>query len=186
MTQSRALLHAGCVLVGTHGLLIRGASGAGKSYLARLILDHCTARNRYAALVADDQVQLSRHETPQGAYLVAHPAENLAGLMEVRGLGIVTMPYEPAAVVRAVIDLEPAASVGETPARLPQEEDCQTCVLDVSLPRLQATNAHMALDLLVSVLDLIHENRTSLTCGHVINDAFPLAFKPHYGNDTHS
>ncbi len=186
MSPNPVTLHAGCILVGTHGLLIRGESGSGKSYLARLILDHCAAHRRFAAMVADDQVHVYRHETPQGAYLTARPVQNIKGLMEVRGLGLVRIAHEEAAVLGAVLDLTGISASGKQPDRFPHENVCKTCVLGVTLPRLEATNVHMALDLLLSVLNLGNENSDPFHTRHTINEAFPLAFKPQYGNDRHS
>ncbi len=49
--------------------------------------------------------------------LLVRPAEALAGLIEIRGLGIRRLPYEPVAAVRLVVDL------GAPAGRLPDPED---------------------------------------------------------------
>ncbi|WOE73797.1 HPr kinase/phosphorylase [Alterisphingorhabdus coralli] len=65
-----------------HGVLISGPSGAGKSSLCLLLMD------RGFKLVSDDQTQLQiRHNR-----LEAIPAPNIAGLIEIRNLGIVESP----------------------------------------------------------------------------------------------
>lgn len=80
------ILHAGLICAhekgGWRGILIQGASGAGKSDLALRALDHGFR------LVADDRTLVW---TSGGALYGRAPA-NLAGLMEVRGLGVLTEP----------------------------------------------------------------------------------------------
>jgi len=121
-------IHASAVLVGCHALLIRGPSGSGKSRLALALLQAADAGViAFARLVADDRaVCLAAH-----GRLLVRPAAGLEGLLEVRGLGIRRMPYEPVALVAAVVDLA-AADAGRMPEPVSRaaEIDC------VRLPRL--------------------------------------------------
>lgn len=94
--ETMALEHATCVVWGQRGVLIRGVSGSGKSSLALRLID------RGAMLVGDDYVQLY---ADNGA-LIASPAPRLAGLMEVRGVGLLLMPYRRQASVALVVTLE--------------------------------------------------------------------------------
>ncbi|HXL66702.1 MAG TPA: HPr kinase/phosphatase C-terminal domain-containing protein [Xanthobacteraceae bacterium] len=120
-------MHASCVLVGARALLIRGPSASGKSQLAlELIHAADTGGLRFARLVADDRV----HLTAAGGRLLARPAESLAGLIEVRGTGLLRLPYEPCAVIGLVVDL------GEDSNRLPAPEQRQALIDGISLPRL--------------------------------------------------
>jgi serine kinase of HPr protein (carbohydrate metabolism regulator) len=93
--DSGELVHASCVLVGETGLLLRGPSGAGKSDLALRLID------RGAMLVGDDYVRVE----PVEGRLCATVADRIAGLIEVRGVGIVTLPHRPTATIGLVIDL---------------------------------------------------------------------------------
>jgi HPr kinase/phosphorylase len=121
-------IHASAVLVGARAVLIRGPAGAGKSRLAlRLIESATTGLLPFARLVGDDRV----HVEARNARLLVRPAETLAGLIEVRGLGLRHLPFEPIAVVRLVIDL--AAADAE---RLPQEAQIRATVCGITLPRL--------------------------------------------------
>src|SRR5262245_7740837 len=95
-------IHASAVLVGARAVLIRGPAGAGKSRLALALIDAARGGQlAFAALVGDDRVHL---EAVHGRLLV-RPAATLAGLVEVRGLGIRRLPIEPVAVVGLVVDL---------------------------------------------------------------------------------
>jgi HPr kinase/phosphorylase len=119
-------VHASAVLAGARAVLIRGASGTGKSRLALALLQAAQAGSLpFARLVGDDRVHLERsHER-----LLVRPAAALAGLIEVRGLGIRRLDHEPVAAVGLVVDL--AADDAE---RLPPVSD--TVVSGVRLPRL--------------------------------------------------
>jgi HPr kinase/phosphorylase len=120
-----ATTHASAVLVGEIGVLIRGGSGSGKSRLAHALI---AADPAGAWLVADDRVILS---AVNGRLLADVPAA-LAGLIELRGLGILKRPYLAPVVVRLVVDLE----TPEACARLPEAEDGRTMIDGVALSRL--------------------------------------------------
>ncbi len=122
-----ATVYASAVLVGPRALLIRGPSAAGKSSLAlALLLASQSGLLPFARLVGDDRVHLdARH-----GRLLVRPAAALAGLIEVRGVGIRRVAHEPVAVVGAVADL--AAADAE---RMAPEPGTAT-VCGVALPRL--------------------------------------------------
>ncbi len=120
-------IHASAVLLGPRAVLIRGPSGVGKSRLALNLLQAADGRGTFARLVADDRVHV---EAVHGR-LVARPPATLAGLLEVRGFGILQLPYEPVAVLSWVVDLDvPAAP------RLPDAAAAQAEVAGVMLRRL--------------------------------------------------
>src|SRR5205807_2350175 len=78
-------IHASAVRVGNRGVLIRGPSGSGKSRLAfDLITSGRSGQIAPAILVGDDRVHL---DTGAGQLRV-RTAPELAGLIEIRGLGI--------------------------------------------------------------------------------------------------
>ncbi|MGD9920392.1 MAG: HPr kinase/phosphorylase [Pseudorhodoplanes sp.] len=122
-------IHATALLVGHLGILIRGPSGAGKSRLALALLQG--PGTGFSRLVGDDRICL---EARNGRLLMRPPAA-LAGLIEVRGFGVVRMPSEAVAVAHVVVDLgaadatrlpEPSAAIAEIEgvrlARLPVAE----------------------------------------------------------------
>ena len=137
-----ASVHASAVLVGARAVLIRGPSGSGKSRLAfALILAAENGALPFARLVADDRALL---EARNGMVLV-RPPRDLAGLIEVRGLGIRRVPFEPVAAVGLVADL---GTAGE---RLPSSG--ATALLEgVLLPRLAVPRQGDPLALLMAAL----------------------------------
>ena len=121
-------VHASAVLVGTRAVLIRGPSGAGKSRLALALLRTAdNGQSVFTRLVSDDRSHLEAHH---GRLLVRAPP-GLAGLIEVRGLGIRRLPCEPLAVVGLVVDL--AAPDGD---RLPAAASRQVTIEGIGLARL--------------------------------------------------
>lgn len=120
-----ATVHGSCVLLGEGGLLILGASGAGKSSLVQALLSRWRGRNDYAALVGDDRLVI---EAKNGRLLArSHP--RIAGLLEMRGIGIVKMSHEPRCVLRACIEL--TEHPGE---RLPDSDSLFRMIEGVKLP----------------------------------------------------
>ena len=99
------LIHASCVAVEGRGVLLRGAPGAGKSDLALRLIEGG------ADLVSDDQVVL----TGDAAGLVAAPPTRIAGLLEVRGVGIVSMAFVPHCPVILMVDLAAPHAVERMP-----------------------------------------------------------------------
>lgn len=104
-------IHASAVLVGARALLIRGPSGAGKSRLVLALLRQAERGfSAFVRLISDDRSLIEPHH----GRLLVRPVPEIAGLIEVRGLGIRRLAYEPAAVIGRVVDL--AAADGD---RLP-------------------------------------------------------------------
>jgi len=137
-------IHASAVLTGATAVLIRGPSGSGKSQLA-LALIEAAGRSTlpFARLVADDRAAL---EAAAGRLLV-RPAPALAGLIEVRGLGIRRLPHEPVAVVGLVVDL-----ASPDAARLPEAGADMTEILGVSLSRIPLGSGIDALAVVMAAL----------------------------------
>jgi HPr kinase/phosphorylase len=145
MAEHSASVHASCVLVGVRAVLIRGPSASGKSELAlELIQAAASGSLRFARLVGDDRIHLA----PAGGRLLARPAEALAGLIEVRGVGLLRLPYEPCAVVGLVIDLAAADA-----SRLPDPKQRAAVIEGISLPRLPVA---LGADALPGVLALLN------------------------------
>ena len=100
-------LHASCVAVADQGILICGPSGTGKSDLALRLIDDG------ADLVADDRVDISC----KNGQLLASAPENIKGLIEVRGLGLVKVRARTEAVITLVIELKNRHSIERVPVK---------------------------------------------------------------------
>ena len=138
-------IHACAILVGAGALLIRGPAGAGKSRLAlELIQAGASGRLAFVRLIADDRV----HVAAAHGRLIARAPVNLAGLLEIRGIGIRRVPYEPMAVVRLVVDLVTAAE------RMPQAAATEAEIDGVRLPRLAVAPGADAFSLVLAALTL--------------------------------
>jgi serine kinase of HPr protein (carbohydrate metabolism regulator) len=143
MTPSPTI-HASAVLVGARAVLVRGPAGAGKSRLALALIEAAqTGTLRFARLVGDDRLHL---ETVH-ARLLVRPAVKLAGLIEVRGIGIRQVPFEPVAVVGLVVDLQ-----AENGDRLPPAAARHTTIGGVALPRLAVASDAEALPMVLAAL----------------------------------
>lgn len=147
-----ATVHASAVLIGARAVLIRGPSGAGKSRLALdLIAAAGDGQRRFARLVGDDRVHLES----LGGRLLVRPAATLAGLIEVRGAGIIRLDHEPCAVVGLVVDL--AATDAE---RLPEKKQIE--VEGIKLPRFAVA---AGLEALPGVLALLTSSGVAIDVG---------------------
>jgi HPr kinase/phosphorylase len=141
-----ASVHASAVKVGHRAVLIRGASGTGKSRLAfDLILAGRAGQIPPAVLVGDDRVHL---RASQGQ-LTVHPARELAGLIEIRGLGIRRCDFVEDAIVGLVVDL--AAPDAE---RMPLPEAFQTQISGTKIPRIPVGLGFAAFPLVIAALTM--------------------------------
>ena len=114
-------IHGTCVELSGVGVLLRGPSGSGKSDLALRLIDGG------ARLVADDRVDLA---VMDGVLKASAPAI-LAGMIEVRGMGIMRMPSTAQTTIGLVIDLVDEAAV----ERMPEPMIC--CLLEVEMPLMR-------------------------------------------------
>jgi serine kinase of HPr protein (carbohydrate metabolism regulator) len=96
-------IHGTAIVLGGAGLLLRGPSGSGKSLLALALLDRWASRGLDAALVTDDCVDLTAEA--EGLTMAA-PAP-IAGLIELRGRGILSRPHRSPVPLHLLIDLVP-------------------------------------------------------------------------------
>lgn len=106
-------IHATCVALDGKGLLLRGPSAAGKSDLALRLIE------AGATLVADDRVILRAAD----GRVTASPPKNLAGYIEVRGVGVVEMAHIAVCTVALVVDLVGPDHIDRLPE--PREEELE-------------------------------------------------------------
>ncbi|UEM23296.1 aldolase [Skermanella mucosa] len=121
------MIYGTCVALSGFGVLLRGPSGSGKSDLALRLIDGG------ARLVADDQVELSLDAAGR---VMARAPKPLAGLLEVRGIGILPVDAVRAAPVGLVVDLGDDDRI----ERLPEVETCP--LLDRPIRRVALAPFH--------------------------------------------
>ena len=137
-------VHASAVKVGSLAVLIRGPSGSGKSRLAfDLIMAGRSGVIGSTMLVGDDRVHLAT----VGDEIVVRPAPVLAGLIEVRGLGIRRCDFVEHATVGLVVDLN-----ADDAERLPVPESLKTSIFGVQIPRIPVGRDYSPLPLVVAIL----------------------------------
>ena len=123
-------IHATAVSIDGYGVLITGPSGAGKSDLALRLID------RGARLVADDRVVT---RVNSGAVSLSAPA-NLAGLLEVHGIGIVKLDHQAVALLNLVVELVGRDAV----ERLPEDPATEILGHQIACVRLHAFDTAVA------------------------------------------
>ena len=116
-------IHATCLELNHKGILLIGPSGSGKSDLALRLI-----KEKQAVLVADDRTDI---ELISGAIIASCP-KTIQGLLEVRGIGIVKMPYKEKTNISLVIEFANNLSQIE---RLPQAET--TILLGVEIKKIR-------------------------------------------------
>jgi serine kinase of HPr protein (carbohydrate metabolism regulator) len=138
------LLHATCVAIDGYGVALCGRSGSGKSDLALRLID------RGAKLVGDDYLDV----VERGAVPVVCYQPSIAGQMEVRGLGIITLPYVKSAPLRLLAILD------EPVERLPEPGlSRQLAGFDIPALRLDAFAVSAAIKVELALRALVDAGR---------------------------
>ena len=124
-------IHATTIDIDGSGVLLSGPSGSGKSDLALRLIDGG------ARLVADDRTDLALAD----GRLVASAPREIAGRMEVRGLGVLEKDAVPQTVLALVVELVDPEDVERAP-----KAAATTTLLEVDVPvvRLHAFEASAA------------------------------------------
>jgi serine kinase of HPr protein (carbohydrate metabolism regulator) len=124
---SSETLHASSVALDARAVLIAGPSGAGKSDLALRLVD------RGFTLVSDDQTVVQK----RGERLHASAPATIRGKLEIRGLGIVDMPFVGDVAVALVVEL--TSEIQRLPDDARQRMICGLPVPLISIDALTAS-----------------------------------------------
>ena len=125
--------HAGLIAIDGRGVLITGASGAGKTTLMLHLYRRCIHAKTTAHLVSDDQVLL---EAADGR-LIGRVPPGLSGRIEIHGFGIVAHPQS---VGRTPIDLTVSLSRNEDVVRFWDEHYASFLGIQIKQLTLAAGN----------------------------------------------
>lgn len=147
MTAVAHNIHGTAIVAGTTGLLFIGSSGTGKSRLAYSCITDARTQGLFSALVADDQVFLSL----VGGRVIAECPPAIAGMLELRGTGIVRLAHVSPAVMHFAVMSADLSGAG----RLPPDEDQIDILPGIYLPviRVPETTSN-ALALIRAKIDL--------------------------------
>lgn len=141
-------VHGTTVALDGAGVLIRGPSGSGKSDLALRLID------AGARLVADDQTELWR----RGEAVLARSPATIAGQIEVRGIGILSLPHLDEVPLRLVVDLIAPDAV----ERLPEPRFCEYLQCSIPLLAIAPFEISAALKLRLAVDGLVKPLHTPI------------------------
>lgn len=121
------LVHASCVAINGKAILLFGPSGSGKSDLALRLID------AGATLVSDDYVEVVAR---QGKAVATAP-ERIAGLIEARGVGLLSCAHTRSCPIGLAVDLDPEREI----VRLPENARTELAGISVPLIVLRAFEA---------------------------------------------
>lgn len=122
MTGHHTVLQASAVALDGRALLLEGPPASGKSSLALALID------RGAELLGDDGVTL----TQSGSQVIVAPPPNIAGMLEIRGIGLVTLPIASPTPLALILSLVAEVETERLPDVIPTRRVC-----DVSIPILK-------------------------------------------------
>lgn len=126
--MTRVNVHATGIVLGKTGLILRGPSGAGKSLLALELIDEWGEAGK---IVSDDRIDIEATRTG----LVMYAPKAIAGLVELRGRGIVSRPFVAKAPLHLVVDLV------DTLERMVEEDALITEIENISIARCPVPRA---------------------------------------------
>lgn len=146
LVEKSEIMHAAALVIGRFGILIRGATGSGKSLLQRHLRQEAANHGLFSALVSDDYVRLasSSHEGEDKAALLAFAPMATRRLQEVRGFGVTEVSaahHMTKAVIHLLVDL----TDDDPMTRMPSREQACLALQGVRIDHLRAPERQSAL-----------------------------------------
>ncbi|MCR9136963.1 MAG: HPr kinase/phosphatase C-terminal domain-containing protein [Alphaproteobacteria bacterium] len=133
--ETTGTVHATALVVGETGLLVTGPSGSGKSRLALAMIQAARARGAYATLVSDDRVRLQ----VLGSKVIAIAPLRIAGMIELRGSGILKVDHLPRAIMHMAISVD----LPQEHSRLPAADARYSPQPGIDLPLVHLVPGHL-------------------------------------------
>lgn len=150
---SGATVHASAVAIDGQAVMIEGPSGSGKSDLCLRLID------RGAILIGDDRLALER----QATRIMASPAPNIAGKIEVRGIGIIDMDFTAPMPIALIVEL-----VEETPRYPLDRAACERLGLTLPLLRINAREPSAAIKVELALAKALDDANIAAQRGRTI------------------
>ncbi len=119
-------MHSSSVVIDDNGVLILGDSGSGKSDLALRLIDNG------ATLISDD-ISICRKNS-NNIYL--HCPPEIKGLLEVREIGIITVPFVERIKLRLVVNLK-----SKNNERFPKDNSFRILGIKIPLISIEGKNS---------------------------------------------
>ena len=119
-------IHSTSVVIDDNGVLILGDSGSGKSDLALRLIDNG------ATLISDD-ISICRKNS-NNIYLYCPP--EIKGLLEVREIGIITVPFVEKIKLRLVVNLK-----SNNNERFPKESSFRILGIKIPIINIEGKNS---------------------------------------------
>jgi len=136
--ETSELKHGTFVKVGKLGVLILGNPGSGKSSLALALIDGdgrgIGSHALTTTLITDDQVRLWYDNTT--AQVFGRPPKSIAGLLEIRGLGIAQIDYVRRYPVGLVVQIRPEDRI----ERLPDFPTTSINIMGLAIPMIEISD----------------------------------------------
>lgn len=134
--------HCTVIRAGETGIMIEGAAGSGKTSLALGLIEALQARGIEALLVCDDQAFVG----DENGKLVAHAPVSIRGKAELRGFGIVDLPYRQSTELHLLCRLV----ADERMDRMPEQKVARIGNLDLPLLELPARHEAQSIRIILA------------------------------------